>query len=293
MRDFIKFRENLLKARLEFKGPQPTLEESRSGVFMKEFYEVSDGVKVKENTIAGIEVLDITPQKITSDYYVIYIHGGGYSLGDPSSETSYPTEFMKQLEAKGISIRYRLSPEHPFPNGLDDVLTVYKEVIKTIDPKKVILIGCSAGGGLTVSTCLKMLEDNIHVPRVIVLLSAWLDLKGELPSYTENRAIDALLNYDFVSEKANEYAEGNLNHPLLNPLTYDLSGFPETFAQVGGHEMLRDDSVYFTERLTKFGVKNKLDLFEDGFHSWQLFNNHMTESQTSLLNAVNYIKNIK
>lgn len=293
MRDFIKFREKLLKSRLEYDGPKVSIEESRNSVFMKEFYEISEGVNTRESKIAGIEVLELTPQNIFSDYYVIYVHGGGYSLGDPVSETSYPSEFMKQIGAKGISIRYRLAPENPFPAGMKDVLKVYNEVIKTIDSKKVIMIGCSAGGGLTVTTCLKMLEANIPVPRALVLLSAWTDLSGTLPSYQENKEIDALLDYEFVKEKADDYAKGNLDHPLLNPLSQDLSGFPETFAQVGTHEMLRDDTVFLTERLTKFGVKNKLDICEDGFHSWQLFNNHFEKSKESLLKAIEYINNLK
>lgn len=290
MRDFTAFREQLLKARLDNTSEPLPMQETRDLVFMEEFYEVSEGVTVTPDTIAGIEILTIVPPVISTDYYVIYIHGGGYVTGDPVSETSYPTEFMKLLKAKGISIRYRLAPENPFPAALEDVINVYKEVLKTIDPTKIILIGCSAGGGLTVTTCLRIKELNLPQPRAIVLLSPWIDLQATLPSYKQNAAIDALLDYDSISDTAYLYAKDHLDHPLLNPLTADLTGFPETFAQVGTHEMLLDDSVYLTKRLTQFGVKNKLDICEGGFHSWQLFNNHMKESQDSIVNAVEYIK---
>ncbi len=290
MRNLKTFRESLLKARLEYSGDPIPMQDTRDSVFMEEFYEVSEGVKVTENKIAGIEVLEITPKEISSDYYVIYLHGGGYVTGDPVSETSYPTEFMKLLGAKGISIRYRLAPENPFPAGLNDVIKVYKEVIKTTNPTKVILIGCSAGGGLTVTTCLKLKALDLPQPKAIILLSPWLDLLGKLPSYKNNSAIDALLDYDSISFTAYLYAKDDLDNPLLNPLTADLSGFPATFSQVGTHEMLLDDSIYLTKRLTSYGVKNKLDICQDGFHSWQLFNNHIKESQDSIVAAVDYIK---
>jgi len=292
MRNLNTFRESLLKARLEHTGEPISMQESRDSVFMEEFYEVSEGVKVTESKIAGIEILEIAPKEIFSDYYVIYIHGGGYVTGDPVSETSYPTEFMKLLGAKGISIRYRLAPEDPFPAALDDVIKVYKEVIKAIAPTKVILIGCSAGGGLTVTTCLKLKELNIPQPRAIVLLSAWIDFMGKLPSYKKNSAIDALLDYDSISDTAYLYAKDDLDNPLLNPLTADLTGFPETFAQVGTHEMLLDDSIYLTKRLTSYSIKNKLDICQGGFHSWQLFNNHIKESQDSIINAIDFIKGL-
>ena len=292
MRDLNKFRESLLKARLEYNGDPMPMIETRDSVFMEEFYEVSEGVSVKESEIAGIEILEIEPTYISSDYYVIYIHGGGYVTGDTVSETSYPTEFMKLLGAKGISVRYRLAPENPFPAALDDVIKVYRDVIKSIDPAKIIFIGCSAGGGLTVTTCLKIKELSLPQPKAIILLSAWLDLLGQLPSYKKNAAIDALLDYETISDTAYLYAKNNLDNPLLNPLSEDLSGFPDTFAQVGTHEMLMDDSVFLTKRLTKYGVKNELDICQGGFHSWQLFNNHIKESQDSIVNAVEFIKNL-
>jgi len=292
MRNLTTFRESLLKSRLEYTGEPISMQESRDSIFMKEFYEISKGVKVKESKITGIEVLEIVPKEIFSDYFVVYIHGGGYVTGDPISETSYPTEFMKLLGAKGISIRYRLAPENPFPAALDDVIKVYKEIIKTTAPTKVILIGCSAGGGLTVTTCLKIKELNIPQPRAIVLLSAWVDLLGKLPSYKNNSAIDALLDYDSITDVAYLYAKDDLDNPLLNPLTADLADFPETFAQVGTHEMLLDDSVYLTKRLTAYGIENKLDVFPGGFHSFQLFNNHIKESQDSIVNAVDFIKGL-
>jgi len=292
MRNLNSFRESLLKARLAYTGDPIPMQASRDIVFMEEFYEISEGVTVKESKIAGIEILEITPKDISSDYYVIYIHGGGYVTGDPVSETSYPTEFMKLLGAKGISIRYRLAPENPFPAALDDVIKVYQEVIKTIAPSKIILIGSSAGGGLSVTTCLKLKELNLPQPKAIVLLSPWLDLLGKLPSYKKNAAIDALLDYDTISDTAYLYAKKDLDNPLLNPLTADLSDFPITFSQVGTHEMLIDDSIYLTKRLTAYGVKNKLDICQGGFHAWQLFNNHIKESQESIETAVKFIKEL-
>jgi acetyl esterase len=49
-------------------------------------------------------------------------------------------------------LRYRLAPEHPFPAGLDDCVTVTKYILNAsnahklnIDPNRVAISGDSAG----------------------------------------------------------------------------------------------------------------------------------------------------
>lgn len=62
---------------------------------------------------------------------------------------------MTMIELKYMSLNlfsYRLAPEHPFPAGVDDCLTVTKHILNdknaqkfNIDPKRVAISGDSAG----------------------------------------------------------------------------------------------------------------------------------------------------
>lgn len=83
----------------------------------------------------------------------IWIHGGGFVAGD---KKPHPKSLFDPLEQKGwawFSVNYRLAPVHPFPAQTDDVeaavayIKAHKADFK-IDPKRLVLIGASAGGHL-------------------------------------------------------------------------------------------------------------------------------------------------
>ena len=53
---------------------------------------------------------------------------------------------------KVVSVNYRMAPEATHPPRVEDVATVYRELLKTYEPKHVGIYGCSAGGALTAQT---------------------------------------------------------------------------------------------------------------------------------------------
>ncbi len=84
---------------------------------------------------------------------VIWVHGGGFVAGDKHPA---PKDLLAPLEKAGygwFSVNYRLAPQYPFPAQTDDVESAV-HYIKTharefhIDPKRLALIGASAGGHL-------------------------------------------------------------------------------------------------------------------------------------------------
>jgi epsilon-lactone hydrolase len=53
-----------------------------------------------------------------------------------------------------------MPPEGYFPAALDDVETVYKQVLKTNDPRNVGVFGTSAGGALVLELMLARAVPN-------------------------------------------------------------------------------------------------------------------------------------
>src|SRR5690242_7302174 len=54
---------------------------------------------------------------------VLYLHGGGFCLGDLDSEHGGAVQIANAVDAIVVSVDYRLAPEHPYPAGLDDCMT--------------------------------------------------------------------------------------------------------------------------------------------------------------------------
>jgi acetyl esterase len=83
----------------------------------------------------------------------ILVHGGGWVAGDKQEYINY---IFKPLSAAGFawfSINYRLAPKYKFPDDADDVEKAVQFVRANarkykVDPKRIALIGESAGGHL-------------------------------------------------------------------------------------------------------------------------------------------------
>src|SRR5262249_6319608 len=83
---------------------------------------------------------------------VVFLHGGGWTGGDPSQAAGNGTYFARRGIAT-ISISYRLAPAHRFPAALDDVRRGLRHVRAharefDVDPDRLVLMGLSAGAHL-------------------------------------------------------------------------------------------------------------------------------------------------
>ena len=61
-----------------------------------------------------------------------------------------------------------------------------------------------------------------------------------------------------------------MTDPMISPLFGDFAGFPPTYIQVGGNEILLDDSTALYRRMLKAGVAAKLDIFKGMWHVFQM-----------------------
>src|SRR5262249_46522180 len=85
---------------------------------------------------------------------VILVHGGGWSAG--SKQANFIQPLFTPLDESGLawfSIDYRLAPKHPYPAAVRDVEAAIRYIKAhakdyRIDPKRLALMGESAGGHL-------------------------------------------------------------------------------------------------------------------------------------------------
>jgi monoterpene epsilon-lactone hydrolase len=101
-------------------------------------------VKVEEKTIAGVRTDIITPLDGTKGNRVlINLHGGGFISDSGSLIEGVPIAYLTKTTV--VSVYYRLAPENPFPAAVNDVVGVYKELLKTYQPRSIGIFGTSAG----------------------------------------------------------------------------------------------------------------------------------------------------
>jgi monoterpene epsilon-lactone hydrolase len=213
----------------------------------------------------GVACLRVTPNLPTPLRSVVYVHGGGYSLGSPESHRPLAARIARRLGAELILPRYRLAPEHPCPAALDDVLAVWRD---TDQPW--ILAGDSAGGGLALAAAMCLRDAGGPLPAGLVLLSPWADLT------MSGASIDALAQHEVMLRRpglelmAGRYA-GALprNDPRVSPAFGTFEGLPPTLIQVGGHEVLLDDARDVAGKAERAGVAVELQIYPEQVHVFQ------------------------
>ncbi len=66
-----------------------------------------------------------------------------------------------------ITMDYRMAPEHKYPAAEDDIVAVYRELLKTYRPENIGIYGCSAGAVLTGTTVAKLIATGQPKPGAI------------------------------------------------------------------------------------------------------------------------------
>lgn len=219
---------------------------------------------------------------------LLYLHGGGYVSGDLDTTIRFAELVAQAAHCCVLAIEYRLAPEHPFPHALNDAVDAYRWLLENGPEgpgpaRKTVIAGDSAGGGLALSALMKLRDQGGDLPDCAVTLSALTDLALTGETLTSRADRDPVMNLPFLALCFDAYASGvDRRHPLLSPLYGDPQGLPPLFMQVGGREILLDDTLRFAEKARASGVEVHLDIWPEMFHSWQLFAPWVPEAQQAL-----------
>lgn len=216
---------------------------------------------------------------------LLYLHGGGYSLGSVASHRKLVGHLAKAAGVRGVSVEYRLAPEHPFPAGLDDAVTAFSWLLaEGYEAAHVGVGGDSAGGGLALATTLALRERGLPTPGGLVLLSPWTDLALTGESLRTNIGKDLMLRQmDDTAFPLGWYAgEHDVKNPLISPLYADFAGFPPFLVHVGGDELLLDDSTRLAEWASEAGCDAAIEIWPEMQHVFQIAAGHVPEADASV-----------
>ncbi len=198
--------------------------------------------KVAEDKIAGVPVRIITPPAIPAkkqDRVLINIHGGGFRADWGSVAETIPLASLTQ--SKVIAIRYRLAPEYPFPAAVDDIVAVYKELLKTYKPQNMVMYGTSAGAVLTAEVAVKLRQLGLPLPAALGIFSGFGDFTrpGDSRALFGLRGLQGPLNDPPNTLPDPEYVGStDRRNPALSPVFADLKGMPPTLFITSERDLL-------------------------------------------------------
>jgi epsilon-lactone hydrolase len=222
-------------------------------------------VNVEETTTAGVRTDIITPLSTPETKRVlINLHGGGFNSDSGSLIEGVPIANLAKI--KVVSVYYRLAPENPFPAAVDDVVAVYKELLKTHQPKSIGIFGTSAGAILTAQVTVRLKQLGLPLPAALGIFSGLADFSRPSDSrqiFSLNGLPGRMEPVDPNHLPDDQYVgKTDRKDPVLSPIFSDLHGMPPTLLVTSTRDLLLSDTSTFHRALVGAGVDAQLVVFE-------------------------------
>jgi acetyl esterase len=192
-----------------------------------------------------------------SDALLVWLHGGGWYVGDIESFDRVARVLANASGAKVLLVEYRLAPEHPWPVPVQDADAVVAwargagaEQL-SIDPARVVLGGDSAGGQLAVVAA-RHAGASSSTPPLRALLLAYPALDPSLSSPSAARYADGPMLTRDDMQRCWSYYLGDTprENPDIAPLlATDLSTLPPTTIALAEIDLLHDDGTTLAAHL--------------------------------------------
>jgi monoterpene epsilon-lactone hydrolase len=231
------------------------------------------GCAYVETTLGGRPSEIVTPAGADTTKVLLYLHGGGYCLGSPTSHRGLVARIAAAAGVVAHVPHYRLGPEDPFPAAVDDGLAAYRQLLDAgMLASRIVIGGDSAGGGLTFATALAAKAAGLPQPAGLFVISPWANLANAGAAYAAKTGSDPMLTKESLDEFAAGYLGGkDAGHPLASPVNGDVTGLAPVLIQVGGEEVLLSDAVTMAEKLGLAGGDVTLRIWPEMIHVWHFF----------------------
>lgn len=242
------------------------------------------GVNMELRLIPGasgeIRARIYTPRMVEAERgmpLLLYIHGGGWVMGDLDGYDATPRALARRLGAVVVSTHYRQAPEYTFPAAHEDALAAWRWALdnaETLGADRSLraIAGDGAGGNLAVNVVLDARAEGLETPQHLALITPMTGTDFGLSSYAENRQtlpLNAATVEWFFSKYARDAVD--LGSPRLNLVDRpDLGGLPPTTIILAEHDPLRTEGDHFAQALRRSGVWVDCTVYDGVTH--QFFN---------------------
>lgn len=211
---------------------------------------------------AGTLALRIYRPPSTAQGIALYLHGGGFAVGDLDCYHSVCSNLCERSACVVVAVDYRLAPEAPFPAAVDDCYAALEWVAANAaelagTANRLAVVGDSAGANL--AAVLALLSRDRQGPAIAfqaLVYPVTSAAPGQYASYEKFGTGYTL------TRRATEYfnrlyfglhgiAPDFRGAPLL---ASTLAGLPPALIQVAGYDPLHDEGIAYAERLIADGV---------------------------------------
>lgn len=246
------------------------------------------GTVVRHITLGGRPTERVTVGATERPRAVLYLHGGGYTVGSPRLYRALAAHLARSTGAVVYTLDYRLAPEHRYPAALEDAVAAFRELVDAhgFAPERIAIAGDSAGGGLAVATARRLVDAGLR-PAALGLLSPWTD-----PSNDElNGQRDRVTNAKWGRASAAAYrGDADPRDPGYAPMHGDLAGLPPMLIHVAATEMLHPEIHRFAELARAAGADVEVVEHPRWWHSIHVMAGTLREATDAVRDVGVYLR---
>ena len=237
--------------------------------------EVQIDCNLETEEFIGRKVFIITPKnEQKSEKVILYLHGGSYVAETSSNHWKFLEKLVKDTNATIILPDYPLTPKYTYKDVFTMITPLYKEIIEEVSTDNLILMGDSAGGGMSLALLERLSEENVEMPYKTILISPWLDVRLENPEIDNVQKYDKDLNKESLKIAGIAYAgKDGIDSYLVNPIDGDLSKLKNITIFTGTYDILNPDVHVLDEKAKKVNVSLEIKEYEGAEHIWFINNN--------------------
>lgn len=231
----------------------------------------------------------------------IYIHGGGWVLGDYPTHRRLVRDLVVASGAVAVFPDYTPSPEAKYPVAINQVYAALKWVAENgneigVDGKNLAVVGNSVGGNMTASVVLMAKDKGGPAIKLQVLLWPVTDANFDTGSYKELGEGRFLTRNMMIWFWDNYLPDKNARKEIyaspLQASTEQLKGLPPALVQTAENDVLRDEGEAYARKLDEAGVPVTLTRYDGLIHDYGLLNPlaEIPAIKTALLQAASVLK---
>jgi acetyl esterase/lipase len=277
-----------LEAQLRARPASLDIEQRRSAAdALGDLFPLAADVDVDAVMAHGVAAEWTATPGASSSEAILYLHSGGYVWGSLKNQRHLVSELGRAAAMRTLALEYRRAPEFPFPHALDDALSGYRFLLDAgFEPRRIAVVGASAGAGLAVALLVRLQELGLQQPACALLFSPWADLTASAESYRLNAERDPVLNREMMQFLAGQYlGQRPRESPLASPVFADLRGIAPLTIFVGSTEALLDDALALSRAAGLADVSVRLEIWPKMVHIWPTYHPVLAQGRQALARA--------
>jgi acetyl esterase len=228
---------------------------------------------------------------------LLYFHGGGWVCGELDDFDVLARTLCARTSSTVLLVDYRLAPEDPFPNGLEDaedaILWAHAQRPSLGNPDGPLVVAGDSAGANLATIAARRLRGHVEVAAQILLYPV-TDCDFDRPSYLEHSAGPVLTRADMIWFFGHYAAPARWQDPDIAALrARDLSKSPPAFILTAEYDVLRDEGEAYARALVEAGVPVQLTRYDGLTHGFVRLHNFVDVVDGALADIAKYIHRLQ